>query len=363
MKKESNTIIKSGLSLFAITTVFVALLALANIATRDAISAQLDTARTDAMFYVLPEAVRFSEQRPSGSQRGVLYYVIGYAANEPIGVVFDVSVMGWNPNLNFAVGVNLEGEITGLQIISHAETPGIGTPIEYYSFRSQFIGRTANIGLDSNEEQPGNHVDNIVGATVSAVAVIAGANAALEYFHNVAIIEIAAVYNLYAPEAPAFIEAEQNPLYSPPDDRLAAVLAADSFEDAVYVNAYGIVSYRVGLMDGRPVGAVFVLSVRGWMPDVIFLVGVDYNGEISGLEFIDHSETPEFAGYMETPSFRNQFVGNTVGMELIPPGNRAADNQVAGIAQATVSVEAVFNGANAAVEYFVANVLPGLLRD
>ena len=362
-KKESGTILKSGFSLFAITTVFVALLALANIATRDAISAQLDTARTEALFYVLPGAARFSEQTMVNSQTGVLSYVIGYAADEPIGIVFDVSVTGWNPDLVFVVGINLDGEITGLQIVSHTETPGIGTLIEYYSFRGQFVGRTANIGIYGSAEYDGNQVATITGATISALVIIEGANAALEYFHNVAILEIAERYNVEAPEAPVFVEAEQNPLYSPPDDMLAVVLDADSFEDAVHVNANGIVSYRVGLVAGQPAGAVFVLSVRGWYPDVIFLVGINYNGEISGLEFIAHSETPEFGGYIERASFRNQFIGNTVGMELIPAGDTASDNQVAGITRATVSVEAVFNGANAALEYFVANVLPDLTRD
>ena len=141
-----------------------------------------------------------------------------------------------------------------------------------------------------------------------------------------------------------------NPLYDQPESRLVTVLEADSFDDPVYVLKDGVVSYRIGIADGRPVGAAFVLSVRGWNPGLIFLVGVDYNGEISGLEIIQDRETPGFGDLVRGESFRGQFIGNTAGMEF--------GNHIAAATGATVSSQAIFNGANAAVEYFVSNILP-----
>jgi len=150
----------------------------------------------------------------------------------------------------------------------------------------------------------------------------------------------------------------ENPLYTPSGAALAAVLEADSFEAPTYVlGDDGVISYRVGMIGGRPVGAVFVLSVTSWNPGLIFLVGVDYNSEISGLEIIQILDTPGFYEPVETAQFRGQFVGNTAGMEFLGSGT-AADNQVAAASGATVSSRALFDGAYAALEYFVRNILP-----
>jgi electron transport complex protein RnfG len=136
-----------------------------------------------------------------------------------------------------------------------------------------------------------------------------------------------------------------------------AVLDAERFDDPVYVLKDGIVSYQIGMVDGRPVGAVFVLSVRGWNPGIIFLAGVDYNGEISGLDIIQELETPGFGDFIREESFLGQFTGKTTGMVLLTSGT-AADNQVVAVAGATISSQAVFRGVNEAVNYFVNNILP-----
>ena len=137
-----------------------------------------------------------------------------------------------------------------------------------------------------------------------------------------------------------------NPLYTPSQSSLAAVLEADSFNDPVYVLSDGLISYRVGTSGGSPVGAVFVLSVTGWNPGLIFLVGVDSGGAISGIEIIQQNETPDFWEIVEDARFYRGLVGNTAGMEF------------QAVSGATRSSFAIFDGANAAVEYFDRNVLP-----
>jgi len=148
-----------------------------------------------------------------------------------------------------------------------------------------------------------------------------------------------------------------NPLYTQPDSSLITVLAADSFDEPIYILRDGLVSYRIAWADGMPAGAVFVLSVRGWNPGIIALVGVDYNGEISGLEIIQERESPGFGDLVRGENFREQFVGNSADMEFITSGT-ATSNQVSAATGATVSSRAIFNGANAAVNYFAYNILP-----
>ena len=175
--------------------------------------------------------------------------------------------------------------------------------------------------------------------------------------HFVALLLVIAV--AIAPMLPTGegVMTADNPLYDQDESSLNAVLEADSFDEPVFILRDGLVSYRVAMTDGRPVGAVFVLSVRGWNPGIIFLLGLDYNGEISGLEIIQERETPGFGDFVRGESFRGQFIGNTAGMEFLTSGT-AADNQVAAASGATVSSQAIFNGANEAVNYFVYNILP-----
>ena len=150
----------------------------------------------------------------------------------------------------------------------------------------------------------------------------------------------------------------ENLLYEPSEALLFAILDADDFDPPVEVMSDdGIISYQVGTVDGKPVGAVFVLSVTGWNPGMLFIVGVENNGEISGVEIIQHMETPGIGESIETIQFRVQFLGNTFDMEFLSSGT-AGDNQVAAMAGATVSSQAIFDGAKASVQYYVESILP-----
>ena len=142
------------------------------------------------------------------------------------------------------------------------------------------------------------------------------------------------------------VAAADNPLYTPYHSSLVAVLAADSYDDPVYVLSYPIISYRVARVGGSPVGAVFVLSTTGWNPGLIYLVGVDSAGVISGMEIIQHNETPDFWEMVTEARFYRGLVGNAYGMVVdVHTG-------------ATRTSYAIYSGAHSAVRYFVRNVSP-----
>ena len=142
------------------------------------------------------------------------------------------------------------------------------------------------------------------------------------------------------------VAAADNPLYTPYQSSLIAALAADSFDDPIYVLSYPIISYRVGRVGGSPVGAVFVLSTTGWNPGLIYLVGVNSAGAISGVEIIQHNETPDFWGMVSEARFYGRLVGNEYGMVVdVHTG-------------ATRTSYAIYAGAHAAVRYFVRNISP-----
>lgn len=83
-----------------------------------------------------------------------------------VGYAFVGEGTGYGGVIRVLVGINLDYEITAIQILEHLETPGLGSRIQEEGFRGQFAGKTPD-----DEFRVGRDIDNISGATVSATAV------------------------------------------------------------------------------------------------------------------------------------------------------------------------------------------------
>ena len=93
------------------------------------------------------------------------------------GFAVKVLPMGFDNTITMMVGVDLEGKVTGIAIISHSETSGLGAVAADkgeagQNFRGQFVGK-------SGELEVGTHIDAIASATITSKAVTEGVNAAL----------------------------------------------------------------------------------------------------------------------------------------------------------------------------------------
>jgi len=66
------------------------------------------------------------------------------------------------------VGINKDYAIRDVAILSHTETPGLGSKITEEAFTGQFIGlETGDVALSKD----GGRIDAITGATISSRAV------------------------------------------------------------------------------------------------------------------------------------------------------------------------------------------------
>ena len=93
-----------------------------------------------------------------------------------------VTASGSQGSIEMMVGVDAEGAVTGVSVVNHSETSGIGTKVvgneptaSGVGVLDQFIGKSAADGTLT----VGTNVDAITGATVSTKGVTAGVNAAL----------------------------------------------------------------------------------------------------------------------------------------------------------------------------------------
>ena len=97
-------------------------------------------------------------------------------------IAYSAAAKGYHDLIEVMVGVGPEGKLTGISIMTHTETPGLGARIVEPEFTDQFAGLDLETTKLSAE---GGKVDALSGATFSTVGVIAAVGAALEQFPQI----------------------------------------------------------------------------------------------------------------------------------------------------------------------------------
>ena len=177
MKK---TIIVPTVTLFLICLVMTALMALTDSVTAPRI-ADLAASSEDAMKQqVLSEALSFGEAKRI-QKDGVDYsYYEGLdGAGKPVGLVFVTAAKGYGGDIRVVTGIRPDGTVSGVQILSLNETPGLGSKAQDESFLSQFLGKAGSLTVVKSQGS-GDEILAITGATISSRAVTNAVNLALE---------------------------------------------------------------------------------------------------------------------------------------------------------------------------------------
>jgi len=100
------------------------------------------------------------------------------------GVAFQVIAPdGYSGNIYIMMGVLPDGTLGGIEILSHAETPGLGSPITEESWKGTFRGRSLD-NTDLRVKKDGGDIDQMTGATISPRAVTGAVKKGLEWFRD-----------------------------------------------------------------------------------------------------------------------------------------------------------------------------------
>lgn len=127
-----------------------------------------------------PDADSFSAVSPGGYP--VTFYR-GRRGGDLSGVAFRVATReGYSGTIVLLGGVDLQREITGVEILEHLETPGLGDRIIREDFRSQFRGKRIDAPDpgDWKVKKDGGVFDSLTGATISSRAVVRSLREGLE---------------------------------------------------------------------------------------------------------------------------------------------------------------------------------------
>jgi electron transport complex protein RnfG len=122
-----------------------------------------------------------------GSEAATIYRV--YADAQPVAALFVVSARdGFSGPIKQLIGVDGAGRITGVRVLEHRETPGLGDLIE--SSKSDWLQQFRRTSIDFPNRQQwaikrdGGVFDQLTGASITPRAVVKAIKETLLYFES-----------------------------------------------------------------------------------------------------------------------------------------------------------------------------------
>jgi len=146
--------------LTVVVAVSVTLLAFTDSFTRDRIEAQEGQKVQSMLSEMFPDMSRYDFKDD--------IYTL-YSDGDKVGYAFIAIGKGYGGDINILVGLEDAETIRGITIISHEETPGLGSRIAEPFFTEQFTG--INVG-DVALSRDGGQIDAITSSTISSSAVV-----------------------------------------------------------------------------------------------------------------------------------------------------------------------------------------------
>lgn len=178
------------LTLIAATAGF--LLSMVESATREPIKEQRRLQMVKALSAVLPAFDNSPDTDIVTLQNGVNkkgepVQVVFYRARKAgklVGTAFKVIAPdGYTGNIEVMVGVRPDEMVNAIEILTHAETPGLGDKITHSLFKDLFKNKNLD-NADWRVKKDGGEFDQFSGATISPRAVVGAVKQGLEFFRE-----------------------------------------------------------------------------------------------------------------------------------------------------------------------------------
>jgi len=181
----TKTILNLGVRLLVVCLVAAVGLGFTYSVVKDRIAEQEMKKRAEAAEVVLApiNAVPQEDQELTAELQGEFPDLIGIfeglnEAGDVIGYAFVLKSKGYN-FITMAVGVDANGQVTGIEIVTNEETPGLGAvAAENEEFLGQFTGKGPDpLALDED-------IDGVTSATFTSRGITNGVNMALEMWEQ-----------------------------------------------------------------------------------------------------------------------------------------------------------------------------------
>lgn len=123
-----------------------------------------------ALKKMLPEADKIEKLGDWKIHEKSAEYFVAKKGDKPTGYIIQSFGKGYSSYINVLIAVDTDFKILKIDILSHAETPGLGDEIETPEFKGQFVGKSLNqiklVKTDTKE-----NIQAVTGVTISSRAV------------------------------------------------------------------------------------------------------------------------------------------------------------------------------------------------
>lgn len=196
MDSEKKSMLKDALILFAITLVAGLLLGFVYDVTKEPIAQQKAKAKAEACRNVFADAASFEAVAEDGP---TAYFAAGQDSNVDIdevmqaldssgqllGYVITVTDHeGYGGDIQFSMGVTLDGTLNGISILSIKETAGLGMKAGDVLVPQFADKKVESFTYTKSGSTGDSEIDAISGATITTNAVVNGVNGGLLFFRS-----------------------------------------------------------------------------------------------------------------------------------------------------------------------------------
>ncbi|MDO6710997.1 electron transport complex subunit RsxG [Aliiglaciecola sp. 2_MG-2023] len=193
-----QSIVSNGLKLTAFALVTTAIIAITYAVTEDQITEQQIQKRLAILNAIIPQSLYDNDIHHDCTQVVDTEYLGSKAPqtvylarmnNAPSAVAIETTAPdGYSGKIELIVGINMQSEVTGVRILDHKETPGLGDKIDIRitDWITAFTGKsvTTDNHKDWQVKKDGGQFDQFTGATITPRAVVKAVKNAVLYFQH-----------------------------------------------------------------------------------------------------------------------------------------------------------------------------------
>ncbi len=329
------------LALLTITLVASASLGFIYELTKEPIEAARAARKNEAIRAVVPDFDNnpTEEQYTIEVAGGELVFYPAKKEGELVGTAIETFThRGFSGTIKLMVGLLPDGTIHGIEVLEHKETPGLGDKMESdkSDFSAQFEGEHPE-DFQLRLRQDGGDVDGITATTISSRAYCEAVQRAYDVYMDK---DADVSYELPSREEAVeivLVNFANNPL-------------REEYQVTAGGNQYTVFPGRRGRSYTGL--AVDMPSDEGYIGPIRLMVGFDSEGVITGIEVLEHEETPGYGDLIENArsDFYKQFIGLNPGEDNIrlKEDGGIIDN----ISGATITARAYCDAVRSAWEVF-----------
>ncbi len=194
----SQSIGKNSIILGGFALVTAGILAATFMVTKDRIAAAEKRAAARALLEIVPRARHdndmLSDIRPLpashlddlGLSDAALIHIAKKSGAPVAAIIPSVAPDGYSGDIGLIIGINVDGSIAGVRVLTHKETPGLGDKVDVNKddWVLDFNGKSlANPSAEQwRVKKDGGAFDQFTGATITPRAVVRRVRQTLEYF-------------------------------------------------------------------------------------------------------------------------------------------------------------------------------------